>query len=291
MPRLLVTGGSGLLGSSVATTAAERHEVTATYHSNSISLPGVDCLQLDLTDEQQYDRLPDELDAVVHCAALTDIDRCEREPAAAHTHNVEMTEQLLEIATAADARFVYISTDAVFDGTGRFATEDTEPSPINVYGETKRTAEKRVLNSHPDSVVVRTNIYGWTVTEGQSLAEWVLDRIDAAQTVPAFADVYTTPIDTEHLADCLLELVGRDLTGLLHVAGTERCSKYEFAITVAEVFDRDRSLVTESSITEMDFDAPRGRDLSLSVERAASRLDCSLPDLRTGLKRMRTADE
>jgi dTDP-4-dehydrorhamnose reductase len=80
----------------------------------------------------------------------------------------------------------------VFDGTEQFATEATEPSPINVYGETKRTAEKRVLSSHPDSVVVRTNIYGWTATEGQSLAEWVLDRLDAGQPVPGFVDVYTT---------------------------------------------------------------------------------------------------
>lgn len=291
MTRLLVTGGSGLLGSSVATTAAETYEVTATYHSNPVSLPGVECLQIDLTDEQQYNRLPKKLDAIVHCAALTDVDLCERDPAAAHRYNVEMTEQLLEVATATGTRFVYLSTDAVFDGTEQFATENTEPAPINVYGETKRTAEQRVRNTHSDSVVVRTNIYGWTITEGQSLAEWVLDRLDAGQPVPAFTDVYTTPIDTEHLADCLLELVDGELTGLLHVAGTERCSKHEFAIAVAEVFDRDRSLVIESSITEMDFDAPRGRDLSLSIERAASRLDCLLPDLRTGLERMRAADE
>lgn len=288
MRRVLVTGGSGLLGSDVARVAARRYDVTATYHSRPVSLPGIECHQVDLRDPDQYDTfVGDDLDAIVHCAALTDVDKCEREPDVARTHNVAMTDHLLEVAADMDARFIYISTDAVFDGEEGFYTESSDPNPINVYGETKRTAERCVLSRPVDAVVVRTNIYGWNVTDGKSLAEWVLDRLRNDRPVPAFTDAYMTPIYTDHLAECILELLKQEETGLLHIAGKERCSKYEFAKAVADVFDLKRSLVRRSSMADHDFDAPRGRDLSLSVQRAGDWLNCTLPDLQTGLERMR----
>jgi dTDP-4-dehydrorhamnose reductase len=287
MKEVLVTGGSGLLGSTVATVIADQYDVTTTYLSNPVSFENTDCIEIDLTDEDQYDVLIDtDFDAIVHCAALTDVDRCEREPDIAYQHNVLMTEYLLDVADKLDSRFIHISTDAVFDGTEKLYTESHDPNPINVYGETKREAEKRVLSSDVDSVVVRTNIYGWNVTDSQSLAEWIINTLRKDETVPGFADAYFTPIYTGHLADCLLELIEQDFTGIIHIAGRERCSKYEFAKVVSEVFNYDNSLVTKGSMLDQDFNAARGKDLSLSVKRAEDKLGCDLPDVRTGLERM-----
>lgn len=224
---------------------------------------------------------------VVHCAALVDVDRCEREPSAARTYNVEMTEKLVRFAHTVGARFVHISTDAVFDGEKGQYTETDDPNPINVYGRTKLTAENVVQESHANAVVIRTNIYGWNATAGRSLAEWMLGKLRAGEELPAFADAYFSPIYVGSLADCLLELASTNITGVVHVSGRERCSKLEFAECLAEVFDLPAQYIVPTSVDDIDFDAPRGRDLSLSVQRAACRLDCTLPTVREGLELMR----
>lgn len=287
MKELLVTGGSGLLGSTVATVASDLYDVTTTYYSNPISFKNTDCIEIDLTDKNQYNLLlSTDFDVIIHCAALTDVDRCEQEPDIAYQRNVMMTEHLLDVADEVDARFIHISTDAVFDGSERVYDESHDPNPINVYGKTKREAEKYVLSSEVDSTVVRTSIYGWNVTNSQSLAEWMINALRKGETVHGFVDAYFTPIYTGHLADCLLELAEQDLIGTIHIAGRERCSKYEFAKEVCEVFNYDPSLVTRGFMSDHNFDAARGKDLSLSTERAKNQLECDLPDVQTGLERM-----
>jgi dTDP-4-dehydrorhamnose reductase len=289
MTRLLVTGGSGLLGSAVACRGAEQYEsVMTTYLSRSVDFEGVDCRKVDLTDEVQVKQLVAfDPDAVVHCAAMTDVDQCERESDMAERYNVEMSKRVARLAAKADARLIHISTDAVFDGEGRNYTTDDEPNPVNVYGRTKLKAESAIQQIHNDSIVVRTSIYGWNATSGQSLAEWMLSKFREGETFPAFKDAYFTPIYTGDLARCLFELVNSELNGTLHVAGRNRCSKLEFANAISEVFELDERLIQPASIKDVDFEAPRGTDLSLSVKQTRNLLDCSLPGLRGGLENMR----
>lgn len=288
MHRILVTGGSGLLGSAIALEARWEHTVATTYNRHPVSFSEVECIQIDLTEPQQYSRLREfEPDAIIHCAALTDVDECERRPTKARTYNVEMARELAELADDIEARFVHISSDAVFDGTGGRYTETDDPNPINIYGETKLEAERAVKQTRPDTVVVRTNIYGWNVTAGQSLAEWMVSELENSAELTAFEDVYISPIYTRDLADCLLELVDTEFQGLLHVGGQQRCSKLEFAYELADIFSFDTDRITPISIDEIEFDAPRGKDLSLSVSRAQELLDCSLPTIQEGLQRMK----
>lgn len=288
MKRLVVTGGSGLLGSAVARRAAPEYDVVATYHTRPVSFAGVECIELDLTDPEDTRVLETvEPDAVIHCAALTDVDECERRPERARRYNVDMATGVAEMAESLGARFVQISTDAVFDGReGRYTERDT-PSPRNVYGETKLSGECAVRRTLDDHVVVRTNFFGWNATTGQSLAEWGLSRLRRGEEVPAFGDAHFSPTYTGHLAECLLELVEHDFCGVLHVAGRDRCSKLEFARELARVFELEESLVVPSSMDDADFDARRGRDLSLSVEKARSVLQSRLPTAREGLVAMR----
>jgi dTDP-4-dehydrorhamnose reductase len=286
--RIFVTGASGLLGSSVVKKAAAENEVAATYFNRPITFNEVECLQLDLTDQEQYGRIAAfDPDVFVHCAAMTDVDQCERQPEKAHRYNVEMTKQLVDLAETLDARFVHLSTDAVFDGKqGRYSETD-EPNPVNVYGQTKLAAERAVQQAQADSVVVRTNIYGWNATKGQSLAEWMLEKLRTGSKLPAFNDAYFSPIYTGDLALCLLELAFADVGGVIHLAGRERCSKLEFANTLSDVFGLDDELIVPTSVDEIEFDAPRGRDLSLSVTRAQECLDSPIPTVKAGLEQMK----
>lgn len=289
MTRLLVTGGSGLLGSTVACCGTELYEaVMTTYLSRPVDYEGVNCRKVDLTDETQTQSLSAfEPDLVIHCAAMTDVDQCEREPNKAERCNVKMSEHVAHLAAETGARLIHISTDAVFDGKRDNYTTDDDPNPANIYGQTKLSSEFSVQQIHNNSVVVRTSIYGWNPVSGQSLAEWMLSKLRNGETLPAFSDAYFTPIYTGDLAKCLFELGDRNFNDTLHIAGRTRCSKLEFAKAIAEVFELDSGLIQPTSIDDVDFEAPRGKDLSLSVKQARNLLDCSLPTLRNGLESMR----
>ena len=288
MTRIFVTGASGLLGSSVVKKVSTENEVAGAYFSRAIAFDGVDCLQIDLTDEYQYGQIKEfDPDVLIHCAAMTDVDQCERRPKKAYTFNVKMTEQLVNFAETIGARFIHISTDAVFDGKQGHYSETDETNPVNVYGQTKLAAERIVHQAQTDSVVVRTSIYGWNTTNGQSLAEWMLKKLRTGSELPAFDDSYFSPIYTSDLASCLLELAHGNFEGVIHVAGRERCSKLMFATTLSEVFGYSNEIITPTSLNKIDFDAPRGRDLSLSVAQARHHITCSMPTVREGLEHMR----
>jgi dTDP-4-dehydrorhamnose reductase len=268
--------------------AAAKNEVAAAYFSRPIAFDGVNCLQIDLTDQAQYGPIEEfEPDVLIHCAAMTDVDLCERNPEKAHRYNVEMTEQLVDLAESLGTRFVHLSTDAVFDGKKGHYSETDQTDPVNVYGRTKLAAERAVQQTQTDNVVVRTNIYGWNATDGQSLAEWMLEKLRTESELPAFNDAYFSPIYTGDLASCLLELAFGDVGDVIHIAGRERCSKLEFANTLADVFGLDAELIVPTSVDEIDFDAPRGRDLSLSVTWAQECLNSPIPTVEAGLKQMK----
>ena len=288
MTKVLVTGASGLLGSSVVQYCADKCEVVGTYLSHPVDFAGVRCLQADLTDENQYGPLKQfDPDVIIHCAALTDVDQCEQEPQKAYNINVDITRKLVTLADSLGARFIHLSTDAVFDGTEGLYTETDEANPINVYGRTKLTAEQVVTEAQADSIIVRTNIYGWNATDGQSLAEWMLEKLRDGEELPAFRDAYFSPIYTGTLASILFELISRDINGVMHISSPNRYSKLSFAEHLADVFDLNTELIVPTSIDDVDFSAPRGRDLSLSVSRAQHQLNCDLPTAREGLEQLK----
>lgn len=288
MCRLLVTGGSGLLGSSLVSHAAGTYDVVATHHTTPVTIDDIETMPLDLTSAAATERIRSlQPDSIVHCAAMTDVDYCERHPEEARAVNVEATETITGVAADIGARLVHISTDAVFDGEQGTYRETSDPAPANAYGQTKLAAERTVLDSEADAVVVRTCLYGWNVSDDESLAEWMLRLLREGREVPAFEDSYFTPLYTRHLSECLLDVLTTEYTGLLHVASRERCSKLQFAETIADVFDLPAENVVPTSIDSVDFDATRGRDLSLCTERAAKLLSHPLPNIREGLQAMK----
>src|SRR5579884_1488136 len=195
---ILVTGASGLLGGNLALAALGRGlPVAALVHRHAVCLPGAETLRADLADDDALDKLcrSRPLRWVVHCAALTNVDWCEDHPAEAHAVNAAASGRLAAAARAASARFLYVSTDAVFDGRGAGGyREENRPNPLNVYARTKWQGERAVLEAAPDSLVVRTNLYGWNILDRKSLAEWALGLLESGQGLPGFDDVIFSPL-------------------------------------------------------------------------------------------------
>lgn len=289
--RLLITGAGGLLGTNLASEARHRHDVTAVWRSRPFKMDGVQAIEGDLLQHSLAEGLVRAAapDVVVHCAAKTDVDGCERDPSAAERDNVEATRAIADATAAAGVRFVYISTDQVFGDLGAPHDETSTPAPLNVYARTKLEGE-RLAARVADSLVVRTNIFGWSPRRS-SLPEWILGRLERCEQVPGFADVRFNPIHAGDLADLILRALEVRLTGILHLAGGQACSKYDFALALAHAFRHDPSLVQPASIDVASLVARRPKDMRLDSRRAARALRVDLPDVRSGVERLRRERE
>jgi len=288
---ILITGVSGLLGANLLF-AAEGHgyEVTGVYRQHAMHFPAAETVRADLTrpgaaSDLLRSRKPE---WVIHCAAATDVDWCEDHPKDALKTNVDATRRLAVAARSIGARFVYISTDAVFDGKGGPYGEGDPSRPVNVYGETKAEGERATRAELPQCLIVRTNIYGWSVQETKpSLAEWVLGQLETGSRVPGFQDVTFTPILVNDFGDILLELLDRGLEGIYHVAGSEALTKYRFAQRVAARFGYPEDAVLPATLGGSKLRAPRPRSTPLRTDLVRKVLGRDLPDVSMGLMRFK----
>jgi dTDP-4-dehydrorhamnose reductase len=291
--RLLVTGGSGLLGGNLVMAARERHAVTALCHQHPIAVDGVECLRMDLTRPAAADEaiLKVRPEWIIHCAAAADVDRCEDNPAWAVRLNVEMARNVAEASARAGARLVHISTDAVFDGErGRYREGDT-PRPHNVYGATKLEGERAVLVADPRALILRVNFFGWHPWGQRGLAEWFLTRLEKGQPAPGFVDVLVTPMLVNDLAERILTVAGLPLSGVYHLAGSECLSKYEFGRRLAMAFGFDPELIRPAHVAEAGLRAARARRLCLDSSNLGAAASLSFPALAAGLARFRDLRE
>lgn len=245
--KVLITGASGLLGANLTLAAMDRgHTVTALYHSHPLSAHGLRarCISL-LHVGSPYNIVWEETpDVLFHCAALTNVDHCEGHPQQALEHNAQITWTLASNMRAyGKGKFIHISTDQVFNGQKEGLYQESDaPCPINIYSATKLMAEAAARYA-PNHLIVRTDFYGWNMQDKFSLAEWVLDRLQQGLTVPGFVDVSFTPIYVGTLVEKLLDLAEMEAHGLLHLGGSEACSKYLFACWLAEEFEIGRAHV------------------------------------------------
>lgn len=265
--RTLVLGASGLVGSNVFAAATEP---VGTYHTTEPELDG-DLRHLDITDADAVEStiVATEPSAVVNCAAMADVDECERRAAAARAVNATAVETLGQATAEAGADFVHISTDYVFDGRAEEPyTESAAPNPIQTYGETKLAGEQAAFETHPSPIVVRPSfVYGIRPATGDldGFPRWVAGQLRDSGQVPLFTDQRVTPTRAGQLAETILALIRTDASGLYHVAARDCVTPYEFGQKVAAALGADESRLTEGSRADVDRAAARPRDTCLDV--------------------------
>jgi dTDP-4-dehydrorhamnose reductase len=288
MKKILITGGSGLLGSNIAKLAVSRFDVFATYNTHVVSLKGVNFLQADLRRNESIDVIRKIApDIIIHTAALTNLDVCEENPDDAYAHNVLASRNVAQAAKESGAYLIHISTDCVFDGEKGSYAEGDATNPLSVYAKTKLQAEQEVLSADPSACVVRTNIFGWNKLDKLSLAEWMIATLKQEKELLGFRDVVFSPILVNDLIPLLFKLYEKKYAGILHVGAQDTCSKLEFACMIADLFGFDRKNIKSVSYRDVALKAPRAKNLSLDISKARIVLSCSLPDIRSGLKRMK----
>ncbi len=289
MSRLLITGASGLLGSNLAYTLSSHFDTFATYYQHPFQVSNYQSIPMNIVELNKVQKTIHQLkpNVVIHCAAETRVDYCETHPDEAFRINVIGTENLVKISAGIGSRFLYISTDSVFDGRAGMYNEAAKPNPLNVYAQSKLKGEQVVQRHIENSLIIRTNIYGWNARPKFSLAEWVLNRLDNDQIVPGFSDIYFSPILVNDLADILADMIAAGLQGLYHVGASDYCSKFDFAKMIGRIFNRDLALIQATNSDETAFKAQRPKNTSLDVAKISRDLGKAMPVVIDGLRRFK----
>lgn len=283
--RILITGAKGMLGGDLVPLLAARHDVRACTHD--------DC---DITDQVAVSRVFAEFSPhlIVNCAAMADVDGCEREAVRAMAVNARGAGNVARAAESVGARIFHISTDYVFDGTKRtpYVESDTV-NPLSVYAHSKLEGERMVLysasNPSPHLILRTSWLYG---RHRASFVDKVVANARAGKPIAAVAEQVSCPTWTYHLAQKIVELADhvekqKPASGILHLAGTGYCSRYEMAEFIVNQLDPS-SLPKPAEIVATSWDkinppARRPVFTALSSTRFAELGITPLPDWRPAL--------
>lgn len=290
--KVLVTGGSGLLGTSLVSTFSHSTDVSITYNSFQISVDNINSYKLNITDKDRVFNLIEKInpDIIIHTAALTNVEFCEKNPEMALNINVNGTKNISDACRKFDSKMIYISTDYVFDGqNGNYSEKDT-PNPINYYGKTKLEGEHAVQKLDDNYLILRTSLYGWNIQNKLSFAEWIIDNLHQKKKINALTDQYSSLMFANHFSEVILKMINMDLYGLYNIASSEKNSKFIFARKLAEVFDLDETLIIPISTDELskkiDQKAKRPKDVSLNVSKISKKIG-PMPSIYFGLNNMK----
>lgn len=286
--RLLVTGSNGFVAGSVIAQARGDWEVHGIGRREPPDEPrDVHFHQADLLEKKEVNELFVEIrpEAVIHSAAIADIDFCQNNRELAYRSNVEVTEFLGNLCEEYGSSFVFCSTDNVFDGKRGFYSEKDTPNPVNFYGETKVHAEELVRSSKTRGVVARIAlVIGLPVIgRGNSFLSGAIERWKSRRSGEYPENEIRTPIDIITVGKALIELAREDHDGIFHLAGNSRLNRFEMAREIAEHLGYDLDLIQSVNSNEVSERAARPDDASLENSKTRSLLETPMLSLVEGL--------
>ena len=255
--RILLTGGSGQVGRSFQS-FARHHEILAPSHKDLL-----------IEDEAAVARLVAGArpDWIVHSAAMTDVDGCERDPAKAHAVNAVSAGTLAKAAAREGCRIALVSTAYVFDGAQGQYKEGDATNPLSAYGRSKLEGERLVQAALPAAIVARTSVvFG---PHKNNFVLWVRRSLRAGAPIKAAHDQWVTPTCADDVARQVLGLMEAGESGLWHTAGAERMSRLEMAQRIAAHDGLDPAPIQSVCMADLTWVARRPRDSSLNTTKVA----------------------
>jgi dTDP-4-dehydrorhamnose reductase len=302
--KVLVTGANGLLGQKLVGFLRNDNSVEVIGSGKGGSrLPeswegSYTWKELDITDRDQMMRVFSETkpDSVVHSAAMTQVDDCEKDREECRILNVEAVRYLIEACEKFDVHLIHLSTDFIFDGEDGPYTEEALPNPVNYYGETKMEAENLLLASNIRYAIVRTVlVYGIAQDMSRSnIILWVKKSLEEGKIIKVVNDQWRTPTLAEDLAEGCILIMKKGATGIFNISGADFLTPYDMAIQTAEYFGLDKNLITESDSTLFTQPAKRPPRTGFIIDKAKNDLGYSPKSFLAGIgilaKQLKLAD-
>ena len=287
--KILFTGGSGLLALNWAYLIRDDFNVVLGLHDRVININGITSVMISLENEVDFLYNIQEIkpDLIIHTAGMTNVDLCEAEPNMASKINFEAVKHVSNVCSNKNIDLIFISTDHLFSGEISFVEENHLKSPINWYGRTKSLGEDYITANNPNSLIIRTNFFGWGTSYRKSFSDFIIENLRVGKSITLFNDVFYTPIFIDCLVDLVMKLYSRKANGIFNVVSNERISKFEFGIMVAVIFGLDTSLIVKGNIEDKFELVQRPKDLSLSNRKIVDFLESTIPSIHDQVLRLK----
>lgn len=279
--KILGTGLSGLVGSRIIELLSTKYEFDSSVE--------------DITDKELIQEKIKSSDSqiVLHLAAKTDVDGCEKdkdlgEEGMAWKINVLGTKNIAEACSSTNKKLIYISTDFVFDGEKGSYVEEDEANPINWYGKTKLEGELAIQKTFSNFIIARISYpYRAKYDVKKDFARVLIDKLENNEPLAMVVDHTFNPTLIDDIAYALDSLIQQHQKGIFHVVGSESITPYEAAILISKEFGFDQSLIAKTTREEFFRGrASRGFNLSLKNDKI-KRLGISMRTFKDGLKEIK----
>jgi len=291
MKTILVTGSNGLLGQKItakviadggvnliATSKGEnRFPTTADYIYAEMDILNVEQVKATIEAHQP--------DAIIHTAAMTNVDACHVQRETAYALNVTAVENLISICETYNIQLVHLSTDFIFDGENGPYDELDAPNPLSYYGETKLRGEELIKNSTCKWAILRTIlVYGIVKDLSRSnIVLWAKGALEKGDPLNVVNDQWRMPTLAEDLADACLSAVEVDAQGVFHISGKDMMSVSELVGRVADFWQLDKTLINEVSSESLNQDAKRPAKTGFILDKAMTELNYQPHSFEEGL--------
>jgi dTDP-4-dehydrorhamnose reductase len=293
MKNIVIIGSNGLLGQSMVRKFNDTYDImccSVERENYNPELADEKYFTLDITnrtDVKSFFRKI-EPDVIINTAAFTDVDGCEDKVELCWEVNSRSLENIIEASKEFSPLLVQISTDYIFDGRDAPYRENDTPNPEGFYGRSKLAAERIVGYSSLEYIIARTQIlYGTGHRVKKNFALWVIDKLQNKQKIRVVNDQIGNPTFVDDLSEAVYRLIGVEEFGIFHVSGKEECNRYEFAISIAELFDLDKSLIKETTTSQLTQKAPRPMNSKFILDKLFNRIDWLPLDIKNGLKELK----
>tara|TARA_B110000467_G_C18337122_1_gene499077 strand:- start:2186 stop:3061 length:876 start_codon:yes stop_codon:yes gene_type:complete len=219
---------------------------------------------------------------IINCAANVNVDELENNEELAISINAKGAENIAKVCNDNKIRLLHISSDGIFDGKQGMYTEEDVANPINVYAKSKILGEKLISKNLENYLIIRTNFYGFH-NQKKFLFNWALSKLKNNEEIIGFTDIFFNPLEVTNLSKMIYELSEKKICGILNLSSNEVFTKFEFIKKISEVFDFDSKLIKSGSIEELNLNAKRPKNTTLSNEKAKKLLDTKIVTLDSWL--------
>jgi len=291
--KVLVTGGTGLLGKYLIERRPPDTEIAAIYVGDYFvkDHDKIKYFKIDVRDNDSHAELFNNFkpNVVIHTAAVGSPDFAEKNRKLTWDINVEGTKKLIVNSEKINSAFVYISSNGIYDGNNAPYSEESSAKPVNYYGEIKLQAEAIIRNSKTKTAIVRPILmYGWNhFFERQNIVTHALSKLREGKEVFVYNDVYSNPLYADSCAITIWKIISEDKYDTYNVGGAERISIFELIRKVADIFNLDKNFVhpvQEGYFKEL---VKRPKDTSFRTEKMEKKLGLKPLSLDEGLRLMK----
>lgn len=291
MKTILVTGSNGLLGQKITEKIRRESNVnliaTSKGKNRFSANEGYVYAEMDILNVDQVQAVVAKYkpDAIIHTAAMTNVDTCEAQKELAMALNVEAVKTLITVCAAHHIQLVHLSTDFIFDGADGPYDEDALPNPLSYYGKTKLLAEEAIKRSTIKWAILRTIlVYGIVSDMSRSnIVLWAKGALEKGEQLNVVNDQWRMPTLAEDLADGCLLAIAKEATGIFHLSGKDMMSISELVLKVADFWSLDKRLIKEVSGATLNQTANRPAKTGFILDKSVTELNYHPHSFEEGL--------